>query len=144
VSAHKKGAVTAFSKALLAGEPIRIHGDGSASRDFLYVDDLCAGIAAALEAALPAGTALHLARGEEVTIGGLAQLMCRVAGKPDHPIEHGSERPGEVYRNFATYARARKLLGFKPKTDLRNGLERTWTWFAREHEQALATVSTDA
>ncbi len=54
-SAHKKGAVTLFVKALMADEPIVIYGDGSASRDYIYVEDLCAGIGTALDARLTGG-----------------------------------------------------------------------------------------
>jgi len=144
ISAHKKGAVTQFCKALLRDEPIRIFGDGTASRDFLHVDDLCDGILAALPAELPLATVLHLAMGCEVTIGELADVLRRAAGRPDHPIEYAGTRIGEVHRSFATYDRAAEQLGFRPQVGLEHGIRRTWQWFEADRETALATKSTDS
>lgn len=144
VSAHKKGAVTVFCKALLRGEPMRIFGDGTASRDFLHVDDLCDGIMAALPADLPPATVLHLAMGREVTIAELADVLRQAAGAPEHPIEYTGIRPGEVHRNFATYDRAAAVLGFQPRVTLEDGMRRTWEWFSTRPEAALAIKTTDS
>lgn len=144
VSAHKKGAVTVFCKALMKDEPIRIYGDGTASRDFLHTDDLCAGIESALAADLAPAAVLHLAMGREVTIAELADVLRRAAGKPEHPIEHAGTRPGEVHRNFATHDRATRVLGFRPAVTLEAGMQRTWTWFAEQGEAALAMETTDS
>lgn len=131
-SGHKKGAITRFFRALHDGTPIEIFGDGSASRDFLYVDDICAGIEAGLATARTGPTVAHLASGVETTVGELAAACCRVAGKPDHPVTFRPSRPGEVERNFASFARAREVLGFEPRVDLESGLAATWAWL-REH-----------
>lgn len=144
VSAHKKGAVTMFCKALLRDEPIRIFGDGTASRDFLHVNDLCDGILAALRTELPPATVLHLAMGREVTIGELADLIRCVAGRPDHPIEYTGSRVGEVHRNFANYKRAAELLSFYPQVGLEEGMRSTWAWFEKRRQAALATDVTDS
>lgn len=137
ISWHKKGAVTAFFKAIMAGDPIRIFGDGSATRDFLYVDDLCRGITAGLEAALPRFNVFHLASGRETSVRELAEIACRVAGRPDHPIVHDLKRAGEVERNFATYDLARDTLGFEPAVSVEEAMARTWTWM-RHHPLAPA------
>jgi UDP-glucose 4-epimerase len=131
-SGHKKGAVTAFFRAIHDGRPLTVFGDGSASRDFMYVDDICAALELALGADVPGGTVMHVATGVETTVRELAALCAEVAGSPDHPIEHQPARPGEVDRNFARYGLAAKLMGFAPTVDLRAGLERTWQWYA-EH-----------
>jgi UDP-glucose 4-epimerase len=143
-SAHKKGAVTAFSKSLISGDPIAIYGDGSASRDFLHVDDLCSGIIKAMEKDLPPATILHLATGRETTILELANLLRKVAGKPEHRIRFEGSRAGEVHRNFATYDRAASVLGFKPSVVLEEGLARTWQWFLDQGEQALQMEMSDS
>jgi UDP-glucose 4-epimerase len=131
ISWHKKGAVTAFFKAIMSGEPIRIFGDGKATRDFLYVGDLCQGIAAGLEAALPRFNVFHLASGRETSVRELAEIARRVGGKPDHPILHDLKRAGEVERNFATYNLARQQLGFEPRISIEEAMARTWTWMQR-------------
>ncbi len=128
-SARKKGAMTLFFRAIDAGEPIVIYGDGLASRDYTHVDDICRALQLALESNLDGGTVLHIASGIETTVQELADL-CRVAaGVPDHPIEHREKRPGEVERNFASYDLAKEVLGYEPTIAREEGIRRTWEWF---------------
>jgi len=128
-SGHKKGAITVFFRALHTDQPLVVYGDGSASRDFAYVDDICAGLRLGLAADVPGGTVVHLATGVETSVAELADECRQVAGKPDHPIEYRPARPGEVGRNFATYDLAHELLGYTPQVSLLEGLERTWKWY---------------
>ncbi len=129
ISWHKKGAVTTFFKAIMAGNPIRIYGDGSATRDFLYVEDLCRGIMAALNNRKPNFHVFHLASGREVSIKELVRIVCNTASVPDYPIIFDSKRTGEVERNFANFDLAKKELGFEPSISLENAVENTWIWF---------------
>lgn len=144
-SAHKKGAVTVFAKALLRDEPFVIFGDGSASRDLLHVDDLCTGIIAALDRDnLRPATVLHLATGVETSVKQLAATMADVAGRQNHPIKFRAARSGEVHRNFADCTRAHEVLGFSAGIPLREGMRETWDWFVTEGERALAVEATDS
>jgi UDP-glucose 4-epimerase len=133
VSDHKKGVITNFIKQSLRGEPIVIYGDGTASRDFLYVDDLCDGITAAVEADLH-DEVLHLASGEETTINDLARLILGLTDAADTPIRYEERRRGEIERTFARPERAAELLGFEPANTLAEGLEKTVRWFAERRE----------
>ena len=130
-SGHKKGAVTVFLRALHEARPLQIFGDGSASRDFMYVDDICRGIELALTHDVQPGTVAHLATGVETSIAQLADACRRAVGLPDHPVEFLPPRPGEVDRNFASYDYAREILGFKPTVGLDEGLAHTWDWYKR-------------
>jgi UDP-glucose 4-epimerase len=130
-SGHKKGAVTVFLRALHEGRPLQIFGDGNASRDFMYVDDICRGIELGLTRDLAPGTVAHLATGVETSVLQLADACRRVVGLPDHPIELLAPRPGEVDRNFATYDYAREIMGFEPSVTLDDGLANTWDWYKR-------------
>ena len=123
----KRGAVTRFVRAALDGTPITIYGDGAATRDFIHVRDLCAGIVAALDAREVDGV-LHLASERETSVRELAQLILDAAGA-DVPIEHVARRPGEVERNFAIAARAREVLGWRAAVALEDGLAETVAWF---------------
>lgn len=143
-SAHKKGAVTLFIKALMKGEPIVIYGDGLASRDYIHVDDLCSGIRAGLNVPLNGGEVFHLASGRETTILELASILRDVAGKPDHPIKFKSARRGEVSRNFANYEKAKAVLEFEPKWNLEDGLAATWEWFVSQGDLVLDVEATDS
>lgn len=138
VSAHKMGAVTKFCKAFLNDSPITVYGDGSASRDYLHVYDLCDGIIRALDTDLGTSAVMHLAAGVETTINDLIATLKDVSGKVDHPVEYLAKRKGEVERNFADIARARELIGFAPAISLQEGLKATYEWFGSLDEDSLA------
>jgi UDP-glucose 4-epimerase len=131
-SAHKKGSTTLFFRAIQAGEPMVIYGDGSSSRDYTHVDDISWALQASLERDLPGGTVLHIASGVETTVAELARLCGEAAGVPDHPVEYRPTRVGEVDRNFATYDLAEQMIGYKPSIDRESGIRSTWQWY-QEH-----------
>jgi UDP-glucose 4-epimerase len=140
ISDHKKGAVTNFVKCALRREPIVIYGDGTATRDFLYVDDLCAGICAALDASLR-DEIVHLASGKETPVERLARLILELTDAADLPIHYEPPRRGEVERTFAIAARAKALLGFEPAHSLEKGLRKTVDWFIERERQEAPAVS---
>jgi UDP-glucose 4-epimerase len=129
-SERKRGAMTMFFRAIHAGEPIVIYGDGSASRDYTHVDDIARALELALDSDVPGGTVLHIASGVETTVRELADLCRGAAGAPDHPVEYRPRRAGEVDRNFASYDLAEKVLGYAPSIGREDGIRRTWQWFA--------------
>ena len=129
VSAHKKGAVTRFIRCLQDDRPMTIYGDGSSTRDFLDVDDLCDGIMSATHQSFREFEVFHLSSGVQTSILDLATRLSVIAGKPGHPIEFEDHRIGEVAQNFAENDRARETLQFNPGIDLDQSLRRTWDWF---------------
>jgi UDP-glucose 4-epimerase len=126
-SERKKGALTAFIKRALAGEDLEIFGDGEATRDFIYVDDLCAGILTAHERRDVQGV-LHLASERETTIAGLARLVLDATDSQSR-IVNLDRRRGEVERNFAIARRAQEVLGWRAEVSLEDGIARTVAWF---------------
>lgn len=143
-SAHKKGAATKFMKCILNDEPMPIFGDGSSTRDFLHVDDLCAGIILGLDKEIAPGEVFHLASGRDISILNLARTIADIAGSPEHDILFFPARPGEVRHNFARYDKANKELGFKPLTDMRQGLKETWDWYLKNKEHVLSIEESDS
>jgi UDP-glucose 4-epimerase len=137
-STHKTSVVTTFVKNALNGRPLVIYGDGSASRDFLYVDDLTRAICAALEVELE-DEVVQLASEEETTVGELAELVRRATGQVDLPIEHRPARRGEVERIFAAAEKARRVLGFSPAETLESGVEKTVEWFRADRSRWEST-----
>ena len=129
-SARKRGAMTLFFRAIQAGEPIVIYGDGSASRDYTHVEDISGALVLALERDVPGGTVLHIASGVETTVRELASLCSSAAGRPEHPVEYRPSRAGEVGRNFASYDLAKQVLGYQPSISREDGIPRTWRWFS--------------
>jgi UDP-glucose 4-epimerase len=125
-SYHKGSVVAAFCRQAMAGEPLVVFGDGSQTRDFVFVEDLCRGIAAAL-AHDGESTVAHLGSGVETTVLDVARLVAERIGGAS--LEHRPERPGDVMRNYADISRARELFGFEPRVPLEEGLDRTVRWF---------------
>lgn len=133
-SYQKGSVVAAFFKRILAGQPLVIYGDGQATRDFLYVGDLCGAILAATERDC-GGEVFHIAAGRETAVGTLADLMLRVTASPV-VVQHEPARRGEVQRNTARIDHARTVLGWEPVQPLEDGLRETWAWF-QQHARRL-------
>lgn len=134
-SYHKGSVIAKFFRQILAGEELTVFGDGEQTRDFLYVEDLCKALLAAIHQELPYGRPLQLGSGRETSINTLVDLIRQTVGSHRWPpVRYAPSRPGEVRRNFVSLARAEKYLGFVPKTDLASGLRQTWEWFCRHHQ----------
>lgn len=125
-SDHKTGVINKFFSALQAGHSFTIFGNGSSTRDYIHVSDLCNGIYLALENKNLKNEVIHLATGREVSLAELAQIVIKSADLSTHPIEHMESRKGEVDRNFADYSYAKSILGFEPKIVLEDGLKALW------------------
>ena len=136
-SDHKSGVINQFYKRITHGEPLIIYGDGSSTRDYIHVSDLCDGITRALLNPDVSNDVIHLASGRETSLRQLAELMISVSGRTDHPIEFRDKRTGEVDRNFARYDYARQVLGFEPRYTLEQGLKEAWDWLARHDSSAV-------
>ena len=93
---HWEKVVPRFVTSALADEPLTVHGDGHASRDWLYVDDDAEAIVAAIEADLDAvaGEVINVATGVDVSVSDIADLVLDMLGKPASLKVHVEERPG--------------------------------------------------
>lgn len=135
-SAHKKNAVPTFIKHCLSGEPIVIYGDGGQTRDFIHVEDLSDAILRATTAQGIGGEVFQVATGVETSIAEVAALVKDVVSDRVE-IRFEDKRPGEVYRSWADIGKARRILGFDPRIELREGIDRTARWY-REHWSSAA------
>jgi UDP-glucose 4-epimerase len=126
-SAHKQGVFNKYLTAIDKGEPLTVYGESV--RDFIYVEDLVAGLALGLEADTKAGDVFHLATNTGVRIDHLAREMLAIRRKNETQLIYKPGRKGEVVENFAENAKAAAELGFQAATGLRQGLEQTIDWF---------------
>jgi UDP-glucose 4-epimerase len=129
-SYHKGSVVAAFCKRALAGEPLVVYGDGSQTRDFVFVEDLCRGIAAAVTSG-GKGLVAHLGSGSETTVLEVARAVSDRLGPVS--LEYLPERPGDVTRSFSDISLARETFGYAPRVGLADGLDRTAAWFTETH-----------
>ncbi len=132
---HPEKVVPRFITQALSDEPLTIHGDGHASRDWLYVFDDAEAIEAVIEAPLGdvAGEVLNIATGVDVSVAEVADLVLTLLRKPPDLRQHIDERPGQVDRHIGSTAKAEELLGWRARTAFEDGLERTVAWY-RDNE----------
>jgi UDP-glucose 4-epimerase len=124
-SAHKKSVIALFIRRALTGRPFVVYGDGSQTRDFLYVEDVCTAIDKALRARRSG--VYHLGTGVETSVNELAEKVAGACGT-EVKIERRPPRPGDAARSFVDLSSARQHLRWTPRVSLDEGLSRTAEW----------------
>ena len=125
------GVIGIFCGKLLAGEKPTVFGDGLQTRDYVFVGDV---VAANLAAASSDATGpYNIGTGHQATVLDLVDELADISGS-DFQAELAPERPGEVRHIALDYSRARDTLGWEPKVELREGLERTLAWARSVHQ----------
>jgi UDP-glucose 4-epimerase len=127
-STHKRNAIPNFIKRTLVHQPIVIYGDGSQTRDFVFVEDLCSAIHLALTTEGIGGELFQVATGVETSVSELASMILGVLDSKDE-VQFEPPRQGEVHRSSVDISKIRRVLGFDPKVFLRDGLARTADWY---------------
>jgi UDP-glucose 4-epimerase len=123
------GVVAIFAGLLLEGKQPTIYGDGTQTRDYLYVDDAVDAFVRAAERG--GGLLMNIGTGIETSVLDLYGLMAELNGSRVPP-RHAPERPGELARSALDSGRAAIHLGWKPWTSLEDGLGLTLDWFRNE------------
>ena len=118
-----------------AGEPIEIYGDGEQTRDFVFVRDTADAIVRMYQAPATRGRIVNVASGREVSVNELVRLLLEAVGT-DVPVRHVDARPGDVRRHWASIELAHELIGYEPRTSLRDGLAETVAWYLRSPSPA--------
>ncbi len=116
-----------FIRALRAGRPILVFGDGRQTRDFTFVRDIVDATCRAAEAPTPPGEVVNVAGGSRVELGPVIRELERLTGRTAR-IESATGAPGEMRHTYADIQRAAKLLGWSPKTSLAEGLTDEIAW----------------
>src|SRR5581483_945405 len=132
---HPEKVIPRFVTQALRGEPLTIHGDGHASRDWLFVDDDAEAIEAIIAAPVEriAGETINVATGVDISVSEIADLVLDCVGAPRDLKVHVPERPGQVDRHIGSTEKAERLLGWRARTSFAEGLERTVAWY-RDNE----------
>jgi dTDP-glucose 4,6-dehydratase len=132
---HPEKVIPRFITQALEGEPLTVHGDGHASRDWLWVDDHAEALEALIEAPIEdvAGEVVNVATGVDIAVAEIAEMVLEAVGNPLSSVTFVSERPGQVDRHIGSTEKMERLTGWAARTAFAEGLERTVAWY-RENE----------
>ena len=131
-STHKGSAVAKFTKRAMRGEILEVYGDGSQTRDFIYIDDLIRAVRQAAIVDGVGGEVFQIATSAETSVQELIDLLLPVlasAGIKDVEVRETEPRRGDVQRNYADTSKAARMLGWRAEVGLEEGIRRTVSWF---------------
>jgi UDP-glucose 4-epimerase len=124
------GVIAAFAKAILSGQPPRITGDGTATRDFTFVHNAVhANLLAARHRERFDGEVFNVATAQRMSITQLAQTMTRLAGRPDLKPIYAPPRPGDVMHSLADLSKSKAVLGYASIVSFDEGMQATLDWY---------------
>lgn len=124
------GVIPLTIRRILAAETPLIFGDGTQTRDFIYVTDTAEGFVAAVKEERLRGRSVNIASGEELSVNRLIELISTSLGYTGKP-KHGPKRPADVLRHMADVKLAKEVLRFKPKVSVEDGIQRTVDWYKK-------------
>lgn len=121
-------AIHKFAKLITAGEPIPVFGDGATRRDYTYIDDIIAGVRAAIDYDASSYEVINLGESRTVELRELISLLETAVGRRA-TIDRQPMQPGDVPQTFADITKARRLLRYDPQTQIEEGIQRFVEWF---------------
>jgi len=121
-------AIHKFAKLISAGKPIPVFGDGTTRRDYTYIDDIIAGVRAAIDYHQSKYEVINLGESRTVELRELISLLEDALGHRAE-IDWQPSQPGDVPQTFADITKARRLLGYNPQTQIEEGIKRFVEWF---------------
>lgn len=130
-SQHLEKVIPRFITSCILDEPLTVHGDGTASRDWLYVGDFCEALDKVLHCDIDKvkGDVINIGTGKSTNTKDIAEMIVKLMGKSPSLIRYIGERPGQVSRHTSSTDKAKRLLGWEAKTELEQGLVKTIEWY---------------
>jgi dTDP-glucose 4,6-dehydratase len=132
---HLEKAVPRFITSVILGEPLTVHGDGEAARDWLFVEDHCEALDALIHTDIAAirGQVINIGTERHRSVLEIAEAVLKAMGPCDSQIQFVGGRPGQVFRHTADASKLKNLIDWEPKLSFEEGLERTIRWY-RDNE----------
>jgi UDP-glucuronate 4-epimerase len=127
-------AIHKFAKLISTGQPIPVFGDGTTCRDYTYIDDIIAGVRAAIDYERSNYEVINLGESRTVELRELISLLEKALDRHAE-IDQQPLQPGDVNQTFADITKARRLLGYNPQTQIEEGIQKFVEWF-REGQSA--------
>src|SRR5215470_15772093 len=123
-------AIHKFARLIVSRLPVPVYGEGSAERDFTYIDDIMQGVMAAIEYETTPFEIINLGESQTVTVNRMIELLEAALGQKAI-IEQRPPQPGDMPRTHADISKARALLGYRPMTPIEIGIRKFADWFNR-------------
>ena len=135
-SKHKSSVVAKFIRHALQGNSVEIYGDGSQTRDFIYINDLVDAVINAATIQDIGGETFQIATEKETTLNELVDIMKPALKDKSIILDviYKEKRIGDVMRNYSDTTKAEKLLLWKAQTSLEEGIEHTLNWFIKNQK----------
>ena len=133
-STNKDSAVAKFTKLALDKQKIEIFGDGTQTRDFIYIEDLVEAIVKSLSVSEIGGELFQIATARETSVNELVAALQQCFEKREihfPKIKNTAKRRGDVQRNYSDTSKAKRELNWHATTDLATGLSNTLTYFLK-------------
>ena len=121
-------AIHKFARLISEGEPIPVFGDGTTRRDYTFVEDIVAGVRAAMDYEGSNYEVVNLGGSRTVSLSELIALLERELGRKAR-LDRQPPQPGDVPQTYADVTKARRLLGYDPQTPIEEGIRRFVEWF---------------
>lgn len=125
-------AIHKFARLISEGKRIPVFGDGTTRRDYTYVDDIIAGVRAAIDYDQTNYEVINLGESRTVELRELISLIEKELGRTAR-IDRQPPQPGDVPQTFADITKARRLLGYDPQTQIEDGIRQFIEWFIANH-----------
>lgn len=120
-------AIMKFIQLIEAGREIPFYGDGKSGRDYTYIDDIVQGVVSSIDR-VSGCEIINLGGDEPVTLTQMVQTIEQSTGKKAS-LKHLPDQPGDVPRTMADISKARRLLGYEPKTNFAQGVAKQVEWW---------------
>lgn len=128
---HLEKAVPRFITSCLLGEPVTVHGDGAAARDWIFVEEHCEALDQLLHADVEKirGEVINIGSEEHRSVLQVAEAVVEAMNPAESRIKFIGDRPGQVFRHTADTSKMKRLIGWQPRLSFAEGLERTIRWY---------------
>lgn len=122
-------AIHKFTRQIYSGQNISVFGDGSTSRDYTYIDDIVNGIINCIDR-VNGYEIINLGNSSPTKLAELVRLIQDISGRKSE-IRMEEMKPGDVFTTFADIEKAKKIIGYRPETSIKEGLEKFISWYEK-------------
>ena len=133
---HLEKAIPRFITSAFKNEPLTVHGDGSARRDWLYVEDTCERLDKIIHAPIEQvrGEVFNLGSGFDLDVLSIAKMIIEATNRSEDLLEYIGDRLGQVQHHISSTEKSERVLEITPGRPFEKGLEQTIEWYEKNQD----------